>query len=41
MANRLKKKVPPSPSPEELNDDKTEDITVKEVVKDERTIKIA
>jgi S-DNA-T family DNA segregation ATPase FtsK/SpoIIIE len=41
MANRLKKKVPPSPSPEELNDDKTEDVTVKEVVKDERTIKIA
>jgi S-DNA-T family DNA segregation ATPase FtsK/SpoIIIE len=40
MANRLKKKVPPTPSPEELNDDKTEEVTVKEVVKDERTIKV-
>ena len=41
MANRLKKKVSPAPSPEELNDDKTEEVTVTQVVKDERTIKIA
>ncbi|MBA4196462.1 MAG: cell division protein FtsK [Chitinophaga sp.] len=41
MANRLKKKTPPPPSAEELNPDKEVDVTVTEVVKDERTTKIA
>ena len=41
MANSLKKKVPPSPSPEVLTEDKEVDVTVVEVVKDERTTKIA
>ncbi len=41
MANRLKKKDPPAPSPEEIVQDKVEEVTVKEVVKDERTYKIA
>jgi len=36
----LKKKTPPPPSPEELNPDKEPEVTVKEVVKDERTTKI-
>ncbi len=40
MANRLKKKTPPAPSPEELNPDKEPEVTVTEVVKDERTTKI-
>ncbi|TDO28024.1 FtsK/SpoIIIE family DNA translocase [Sediminibacterium goheungense] len=40
MANRLKKKTPPPPSPEELNPDKEPEVTVTEVVKDERTTKI-
>lgn len=40
MANRLKKKTPPQPSPEELNPDKEPEVTVSEVVKDERTTKI-
>lgn len=40
MANRLKKKTPPQPSPEELNPDKEPEVTVTEVVKDERTTKI-
>jgi S-DNA-T family DNA segregation ATPase FtsK/SpoIIIE len=43
MANRLKKKVtpPPPPDPEQLVTDKVEQVTVKQVVKDERTSKIA
>ncbi len=41
MANSLKKKVPPPPSPEVLTADKEVDVTVVEVVKDERTTKIA
>ena len=41
MANLLRKKTPPAPSPEELNPDKEVDVTVAEVVKDERTTKIA
>ncbi len=41
MANSLKKKTPPPPDPEVLNADKETDISVTEVVKDERTGKIA
>ncbi|MFP5043041.1 DNA translocase FtsK [Parasediminibacterium sp. JCM 36343] len=42
MANRLRKKdTPPALSPEELNPDKEVQVTVTEVVKDERTTKIA
>jgi len=41
MANLLRKKTPAAPSPEELNPDKEVDVTVVEVVKDERTTKIA
>ena len=41
MANSLKKKVPPPPNPEVLTKDKEVDVTVVEVVKDERTSKIA
>ena len=41
MANSLKKKTPPPPNPEVLNEDKEVDVTVVEVVKDERTTKIA
>jgi S-DNA-T family DNA segregation ATPase FtsK/SpoIIIE len=40
MANRLKKKTPPPPSPEQLNPDKETQVSVTEVVKDERTAKI-
>lgn len=40
MANRLKKKTPPPPSPEKLNEDKEAEVTVTEVVNDERTAKI-
>ena len=40
MANKLKSKTPASPNPEVLNVDKEVDITVSEVVKDERTKKI-
>ena len=40
MANSLKKKVPPPPNPEVLTKDKEVDVTVVEVVKDERTSKI-
>lgn len=40
MANRLKKKTPLPPNPEELTTDKVEEVTVIEVVKDERTTKI-
>ena len=35
MANRLKKKTPPPPDPEQLTEDKEVDVTVEEVVKDE------
>jgi S-DNA-T family DNA segregation ATPase FtsK/SpoIIIE len=41
MANRLKQKTPPPPNPEELTADKEVEVTVTEVVKDERTTKIA
>ncbi|HEX6915591.1 MAG TPA: DNA translocase FtsK [Chitinophagaceae bacterium] len=41
MANRLKKKTPPPPDPEKLVEDKPAEVTVTEVVKDERTWKIA
>lgn len=41
MANNLKKKTPLPPDPEELNPDKNADVSVAEVVKDERTEKIA
>src|SRR5215831_9743324 len=40
MANKLKKKTP-SPDPYKLKPEKEEQVTVKEVVKDERTTKIA
>ena len=40
MANKLKTKTPPLPNPEVLNEDKEVDVTVAEVVKDERTTKI-
>lgn len=40
MANRLKKKAPPPPDPEKLTEDKPVEVTVEEVVKDERTWKI-
>ena len=40
MANRLKKKILP-PDPEQLTEDKEVEVTVTEVVKDERTTKIA
>jgi DNA segregation ATPase FtsK/SpoIIIE, S-DNA-T family len=40
MANRLKKKTPPPPDPEQLTEDKPAAVTVEEVVKDERTWKI-
>lgn len=41
MANSLKKKTPPPPNPETLTADKESAVTVTEVVKDERTAKIA
>lgn len=41
MANQLKKKTPSSPAPGKLLPDKQEEVTVKEIVKDERTSKIA
>ncbi len=41
MANSLKKKTPPPPDPEALAPDKEAEVTVAEVVKDERTAKIA
>lgn len=40
MANRLKQKTPPPPNPEKLNPDKEVEVSVAEVVKDERTTKI-
>lgn len=41
MANRLKKKTPPPPNPDKLTADKEVEVTVQEIVKDERTYKIA
>lgn len=41
MANRLKKKTPPPPDPEQLTPEKEVEVTVEEIVKDERTYKIA
>ena len=41
MANKIKKKSPPPPDPGKLKAEKEEQVTVKEVVKDERTSKIA
>ncbi|MEO8711340.1 MAG: DNA translocase FtsK, partial [Parafilimonas sp.] len=41
MANRLKKTIIKAPSAQKLNPDKETDITIQEVVKDERTTKIA
>ncbi len=41
MANSLKKKTPPPPDPEILTADKVAEVSVTEVVKDERTTKIA
>lgn len=41
MANSLRKKTPPPPDPEQLNPDKEAEVNVAEVVKDERTTKIA
>ncbi|HRH49289.1 MAG TPA: DNA translocase FtsK [Panacibacter sp.] len=41
MANKLKKKTPPPPDPDKLKPEKEVQVTVKEVVKDERTTKIA
>ncbi|TAF55172.1 MAG: DNA translocase FtsK [Sphingobacteriia bacterium] len=41
MANTLRKKTPPPPDPEELAPDQEAAVTVTEVVRDERTVKIA
>jgi len=41
MANRIKKKTVAPPNPDKLSPDKQEAVTVKEIVKDERTYKIA
>lgn len=41
MANRIKKKSAPAPNPDKLSPDKEVEVTVKEIVKDERTYKIA
>ncbi|HEX5150775.1 MAG TPA: DNA translocase FtsK [Parafilimonas sp.] len=41
MANRLKKKAIKAPGAEKLNPDKETDVTIREVVRDERTSKIA
>ena len=41
MANSLKKKKPEQPDPAQLNPEKEVQVTVKEIVKDERTYKIA
>lgn len=41
MANTLKKKTPPPPDPEQLKPEKEVQVSVTEVVKDERTTKIA
>jgi S-DNA-T family DNA segregation ATPase FtsK/SpoIIIE len=41
MANRIKKKGPTPPDPKKLTTDKEEEVTVKDIVSDERTYKIA
>src|SRR3954468_24043203 len=41
MANTIKKKTAPAPNPNKLSPDKQEEVSVKEIVKDERTYKIA
>lgn len=41
MSNRLKKKTPPVPDPNQLKPEKEEQVTVQQIVKDERTYKIA
>jgi S-DNA-T family DNA segregation ATPase FtsK/SpoIIIE len=41
MANRIKKKNPPPPNPDKLTADKEVEVTMQEIVKDERTYKIA
>ncbi len=41
MANRINKKNAPAANPNKLTADKQEQVTVKEIVKDERTYKIA
>jgi S-DNA-T family DNA segregation ATPase FtsK/SpoIIIE len=41
MANRIKKKTVATPNPDKLSPDKQEQVTVKEIVEDERTYKIA
>ena len=41
MANKLKKKATPAPDPAKLKEDKQSQVKVKDVVKDERTAKIA
>ena len=41
MANQIKKKNPLPPNPDKLSPDKQEEVTVQEIVKDERTHKIA
>ena len=41
MANRIKKKTPPPPNPDKLTQDREVDVTMQEIVKDERTYKIA
>lgn len=40
MGNKLKTKTPPPPDPEVLHEDKEVEVTIDEVVKDERTTKI-
>src|SRR5215212_3434807 len=41
MSNTLRKRTRVAPNPDKLSPDKQEDVTVKEIVKDERTYKIA
>ncbi|HLL42457.1 MAG TPA: DNA translocase FtsK 4TM domain-containing protein [Segetibacter sp.] len=41
MSNTLRKRTRVAPNPDKLSPDKQEDVTVKEIVKDERTFKIA
>lgn len=41
MPNTIKKKAPPPANPNKLSPDKKEEVSVKEIVKDERTYKIA
>ncbi len=41
MGNRIKKKSPPPPNPDKLTADKEVEVTMKDIVRDERTYKIA